>query len=216
LRVSARGTFQEPRELDRHLSIIEEKKLLLTQYASLINKTISPFDATVFEILWARDRCAQDIPAHRARLEQVILPIVVQYTRMRFSQADQFLAVYAQHLAGVLAASDSVHQHPWAWITTPLAFTQEDHVLDGLSQFLATLRQVDKHCDELRENAGITLVRTGRGLEQAAHTARLRLNGNNGQFRTHGEADAFFPGLLRGPLPDSGFCTGTGSALVAH
>ena len=57
LRVSARGTFQEPRELDRHLSIVEEKKLLLTQYAALINKAIAPYNATVFEILWARDRC---------------------------------------------------------------------------------------------------------------------------------------------------------------
>jgi len=56
-----RGTFKDPRELDRYLSIFEEKKALLTQYALLINKNIEPFKATVFEILWARDRCGQDI-----------------------------------------------------------------------------------------------------------------------------------------------------------
>lgn len=65
LRVSARGTFQEPRELDRYLSTVEEKKHLLTQYASLINKTVRPFIATVFEILWARDKCSQDISTQR-------------------------------------------------------------------------------------------------------------------------------------------------------
>ena len=86
LRVSARGTFQEPSELDRHLATVDEKKRLLTQYASLINKTIVPFNATVFEILLARDRCAQDISTHRSRLEPVTLPVVVQFTRMRYSQ----------------------------------------------------------------------------------------------------------------------------------
>jgi hypothetical protein len=54
-----RGSFKDPRDLDRHLSIVEEKKTLLTQYASLVNKTIEPFKATVFEILWARDRSGQ-------------------------------------------------------------------------------------------------------------------------------------------------------------
>ena len=68
LRFSARGTFQEPRELDRHLSIVQDKKRLLTQYASLINETIMPLNATVFEILWARDRRGQDVGADRARL----------------------------------------------------------------------------------------------------------------------------------------------------
>ena len=167
LRISARGTFQEPRELDRHLATAEEKKLLLTRYASLINKTIAPFNATIFEILWARDRCAQEIRAHRATLEQVILPVVVQYSRMRYSQAEQFLAVYGKHVAGVLAPTESVHGHPWAWITGPLAFTQEDDVLDRLSRFVATLRQAGKHCDDLCESAGTTLTCTGRGLEHA-------------------------------------------------
>lgn len=173
LRFSSRGTFQEPRELDRHLAIVQEKKRLLTQYALLINETIAPFNATVFEILWARDRCGQDIPAHRARLAQVILPVVVQYTRTQFSQMEQFLAVYGQHLAAVLAASESVHQHPWAWITSPLSFAEEDRVLEALSQFLAILRQANEHCDRLNEIAGITLTRTCYGLEHAAHTLAL-------------------------------------------
>src|ERR1017187_1632368 len=87
-RSSMRGSFKDPKDLDRNLWIVEEKKKLLTQYASLINKTIEPFQATVFEILWARDRCGQDIAAHRDRLGQVLLPIVVQYTRTQFTQTE--------------------------------------------------------------------------------------------------------------------------------
>jgi hypothetical protein len=70
-RYTLRGTFKDPRDLDRHLSVVEEKKRLLTQYASLVNKTIEPFKATVFEILWARDRCGQDISTHRGRLARL-------------------------------------------------------------------------------------------------------------------------------------------------
>ena len=173
LRFSARGTFQEPRELDRHLSIVQEKKRLLTQYASLINETIAPFNATVFEILWARDRRGQDVTAHRARLAQVILPVIVQYTRTQFSQTEQFLAVYGQHLAAVLAASESVHQHPWAWITGPLSFVEEDRVLEALGQFLEIVRRAHEYCGHLDEVAGITLTRTCRGLEHAAHILAL-------------------------------------------
>ena len=173
LRVNARGTFQEPRELDRHLSIVEEKKRLLTQYASLINKTIAPFNATVFEILWARDRCGQDIAAHQARLGPVTLPVVVQYTRTQFSQMEQFLEVYGQHLTTVLSACESLHQHPWAWVTSPLAFAEEDRVLDSLSQFLAIARQAGEHRQYLTEIAGLTLTHPGRGLEHAAHALGL-------------------------------------------
>ena len=54
-RHQVRGSFKDPRDLDRQLAIVEEKKTLLTQYAELVNRTIEPFKATVFEILWARD-----------------------------------------------------------------------------------------------------------------------------------------------------------------
>jgi Protein of unknown function (DUF4011) len=54
-RCTLRGSFKDARELDRHLGVVEEKKRLLTHYAALINKTIEPFNATMFEILWARD-----------------------------------------------------------------------------------------------------------------------------------------------------------------
>src|SRR6202035_207221 len=121
-----RGSFKDPRDLDGHLSVVEEKKGLLTRYAALINTTVEPFGSTVFEILWARDRCGQDTAAHQDRLAQIILPVVARFTRAQFTQVEQFLSVYAQHLAAVLAACNSIERHPWSWISNPLGFEEED------------------------------------------------------------------------------------------
>lgn len=87
-RYTLRASFNDPRDLDRHLAIVDEKKRLLTQYATLINKTIEPYGATVFELLWARDRCGQDISTHRNALSQLLLPVVVQYTPTAFTQRE--------------------------------------------------------------------------------------------------------------------------------
>jgi very-short-patch-repair endonuclease len=171
-----RGTFKDPRDLDQHLAVVEEKKRLLTQYAALINKTIEPFKATIFEILWARDRCGQDIAAHRDRLGLVILPFVVQYTRTEFTQTEQFLSVYAQHLTAVLAPRNSIDQHPWAWITNPLGFEQEERVLGLLDEFLTTVQRAEGCCEHLQEAAGITLTQTAQGLEHATYSLALLPN----------------------------------------
>ncbi len=167
-RFQMRGSFRDPRDLDGHLAVVEEKKQLLTRYARLINKTIEPFNATVFDILWARERCGQDIAVHLERLAQVILPVVARFTRTQFTQSEQFLSVYVQHLSIVLAACDSLEHHPWAWITQPLGFEQEERVLDALNEFLVTVKTADEVCEYLREIAGITMARSVHGLEQAA------------------------------------------------
>jgi very-short-patch-repair endonuclease len=172
-RYKLRGTFKEPRDLDRHLSVVEEKKRLLTQYASLINKTSEPFKATVFEILWARDRWGQDISGRLGTLAQVMLPVVVQFSRIQFTQAEHFLSVYARHLSAVLAACDSIDRHPWTWIAKPLQFEEEESVLGLLDEFLSLVQTADEHCGQLHEVAGITLTRTPHSLEHAAYTLAL-------------------------------------------
>jgi hypothetical protein len=102
-----------------------------------------------------------------------MLPVVVRYTRTQFTQTEQFLAVYGQHLAAVLASTESIHQHPWAWITSPLAFEQEDRVTHLLSEFIATARGANEICEHLHGAAGIDLTRTCRGLEHATYTLAL-------------------------------------------
>jgi AAA domain len=46
-RNKARRTFRDPIDLDRQLSLVDEKKRQLTQYAALINKNIEPFNRTL-------------------------------------------------------------------------------------------------------------------------------------------------------------------------
>lgn len=171
-RAKLRGSFKDPRDLDRHLSIVDEKKQLLTEYASLINKTIQPFQATVFEILWARDYFGQEIAAHRDRLGQLVLPTILQFTRTHFTQTEQFLSVYAQHLTAVLTFN-AVDQHPWAWVTKPLAFPHEEDLLSLLENLLSVIREADVCCDHLQNTVGVVLARTVRGLDHAASTLAL-------------------------------------------
>jgi hypothetical protein len=153
-RCKARGSFRDPLDLDRHLSIVEEKKRLLSRYATLINKPVEPFNATVFEILWARDRCGQEIATHRDRMGQVILPVVVKYTQVQFTQVEQFLAVYAQHLVEILAPGKFVDGHPWAWIEKPLVFEEEERVLENLDEFVEIIRQAEEYCEADKKAKG--------------------------------------------------------------
>ena len=172
-RSSMRGSFKDPKDLDRHLSIVEEKQKLLTHYASLINKTIEPFQATIFEILWARDHFGQVMGVHRDRLGPLFLPIVVQYTRTQFTQTEQFLSVYAQHLTAVLAACKAIDQHPWAWVAKPLGFSEAEQLLGLLEELLIVVQEADRSCGQLQETTGVVLHRTVHGLEDAASTLAL-------------------------------------------
>src|SRR5262249_157844 len=152
------------------LSIVEEKKRLLTHYASLINKVIEPFNATIFEILWARDRCGQELGSNLEHVGQLMLPNVVQYTRTQFTKAEHFLSIYGQHLAVVLGSCNSLDRHSWGWIMRPLSFEEEARALNSVEEFRSTLRRAAEHCDHLQETGGITLTWTAAGLEQAAST----------------------------------------------
>jgi hypothetical protein len=153
-RYTMRGTFKDPRDLDRHISLVEQKKQLLTQYASLINKVIEPFNASIFEILWARDRYGQEIATHRERLGQLLLPILVQFTQTQFTQAEQFLSVYAQHASAAFASCDTLESHPWAWIKTPLGFDDEERLLAAMDTFRTTVRRAEECCKHLESNGG--------------------------------------------------------------
>ena len=88
---------------------------------------------------------------------------------MQFTQTELFLSVYAQHLTAVLAPCNSIDQHPWAWITKPLSFEEEERILGLLNEFLTTVRKADEYCEHLQEAAGIILTRTAHGLGHATN-----------------------------------------------
>jgi hypothetical protein len=166
-RCNKRGTFREPGDLNDQLAIVEQKKQLLTKYAALINKTIEPFQATIFDILWARDRSSQEIGRHRDVLGQMFFPHIVKFTKTDFAEVEQFVSIYGQTLDAILETSDSLDRHPWAWVNVPLGIDAEDRIFSVLEEFLATMRRAEECRTQLQDTSGITLEESTNGLERA-------------------------------------------------
>jgi len=166
-RLKAQGSFRDRQELDQHLSIVEQKKRLLTQYVTLINKELQPLKATLFEVFWARDRAYQELPFDRALVEKVLLPTVIQFTRTHVTQTEQFLSVYAQHLVGVLRTCLRLDQHAWAWVDAALSFGDQERICDFLASFISSAREVSAVRQALTDTAGISLTDSVQGLASA-------------------------------------------------
>ena len=156
-RIKAQGTFHEPRDLEHVLAGLEEKKQFLAQYVAEINRRILPFDATVFEIVWARDRYRRELPFTRELAVNV--PNALGFTRAEYAHKEAFLAVYAQHLAAVVEISPELDKHPWAWLSKPLSFEEEERLLDLLAGALGMLASIFEHAEKLRAEPGFVLAR---------------------------------------------------------
>jgi hypothetical protein len=48
-RLKARRSCRDPKDLQQHLSIVEEKKRALTRYAELINEELLPIQSTTLQ-----------------------------------------------------------------------------------------------------------------------------------------------------------------------
>jgi len=154
-RIKARGSFRDPRDLDHVLAELEDKKQFLAQYVTEINRRIQPFDATVFEIVWARDRCRRELACELAGN----VPNALGFTRAQYNHKEAFLSVYAQHLTAVLQTSSELDKHPWAWLGKPLSFEEEERLLDLLGGALGTIQRILERAEALTSQAGIVLNR---------------------------------------------------------
>ena len=154
-RLKARGTFQEPRDLENMLAELEKKKQLLTHYAAEINRRIQPFDATVFEIVWARDRYQRELPFILAGN----VPNALGFTRAQYAHKEAFLSVYAQHLSAVLQISPELDKHPWVWLDTPLSFEEEERLKDLLADARDRIAPIFELAAALESQAGVVLSR---------------------------------------------------------
>ena len=164
LRLKAQGSFRDPRDLDKQLSLADAKKRLLTNHAALINKQVQPSQSTVFEILWARDRAYQELPFDAGMVETISLPAVLQFAPMHVAQAEQFLSIYSQHLEGVFRVCDSLDNHPWAWVNRPLHFEEQERLCDLLVLFDGNVQKAQLIHRELTEKTGISPELTISGL----------------------------------------------------
>jgi very-short-patch-repair endonuclease len=166
-RLKLRGSFRDPQDLDRHLAVAEDKKHRLTEYVSLINKTIEPFQASIFDILWARDRAYQELPFKRDVIGHLLLPSLAKASRTEYMQAEQFCAVYSQHLSMILGLGGETDRHPWAWVRRPLSFDQEQQCLVLLQDFIDGMREARECFQTLKEATDISLSASLANLEHA-------------------------------------------------
>jgi very-short-patch-repair endonuclease len=164
-RLRAKGSFSEPRELEQHLAVVEEKKQLLTHYVRLINEPVEPFHATIFEILWARDRFYRELPFKRELAGQV--PNVLKFTRAEYAQREQLLSVYARHLSAVLDVCSSLGEHPWGWIVKTLNFDEEEQIVDRLGSLSRILKEAEGCLWNLSERVDIGLEGSISGIRRA-------------------------------------------------
>jgi very-short-patch-repair endonuclease len=156
-RLKAQGSFRDSRDLDQHQSAVEERKRLLTQHVGLMNKAIHPYQSTIFEVLWARDRYYQELPFARESVEHVLVPAMSQFTRAQFGEALQFLSIYGTHLTNLKQVVSSVADHPWSWVQKSLSFDEEVRLLELLAAFLSKLQAGIELLRSLSQNVGLEL-----------------------------------------------------------
>jgi very-short-patch-repair endonuclease len=163
-RLRARGSYRDPRNLDQHQRALEERKRTLTEYARRMNTAIHPYDGTIFEVLWARDRHCNELPCQPQIVEHLLLPAVSQFTRSHFDESLKFLAVYGTHLARMKQIAPTLNNHPWAWVQRRLTFDQEVLIPDLLVAFESVLQVAVELRDSLVQQAGLELQDSLAGL----------------------------------------------------
>lgn len=166
-RIKARRSFRDPRDLDQHFAVVDDKKQQLTKYATLVNQQIDPLQSSVFEIVWARDQAYQALTCDRDLLSKTILPVAMKHCRADFAKTEQFLEIYTRHLTTVQRACDELAHHPWAWVRRPVQFAEEERLLDLVTRLYQVISSAVEHCGRLEGTAFFHLESTLHGLAES-------------------------------------------------
>lgn len=166
-RIKRWGSFRDAPDLERHSVLADGKKRRLIEYVNLINKTIEPFQATIFEVLWARERTFRALPSGQTTLTSVQLPAVADFSQTDFDRADDFCRLYSQHLSSVLATWATLDEHPWCWVLKVLSFDEEERCYACLETFIADFQGAKTCVSELFEATGINIPLSSPGFDSA-------------------------------------------------
>jgi superfamily I DNA and/or RNA helicase/very-short-patch-repair endonuclease len=164
-RIKAHGSFREPKELDQHLGTVEETKRILTSYARLLNTPAGPFQATAFDVIWARDRFYRELPFKRELSGQVAN--VTTYTPAQYAKKEQFLSLYGRQITSVLETCNTLGEHPWTWVSRALTFEEEEQIVDRLESFLQVLKDSIDGQRKLLDAVDISLDETIGGIKRS-------------------------------------------------
>jgi hypothetical protein len=128
-RIDLIGSFDDPVELDRLLSVADTRKKRLIEYVSLIKETIFPIQQTVFDILWAREAAYQALPFGESFVAAIAPSSFAEYPPTKLAEAKDWLAIYTRNLSDVLVGHEKIDQHPWFWVQKSLVLRRRTNLL---------------------------------------------------------------------------------------
>jgi very-short-patch-repair endonuclease len=143
-RIELTGSFDDPTELERLLSVAENRKKRLIEYVSLIKETIYPIQQTVFDILWAREAAYQALPFDEKLISRIAPSSFLEYTPTKLAEAKDWLAIYVRTLSDILVGYEKLAQHPWCWVQKGLSYKEEQTCLAVLPELLREIGSADR------------------------------------------------------------------------
>jgi len=138
-RIELIGSFTDPVDLDRLLSVAENRRKRLIEYVSLIKQTVDPIQRTVFDILWAREAAFQALPFNEQLLSAVAPSSLLEYSPTKLTEARDWLAIFTRSLSDILAVYKTLDQHPWRWVQKGLSYGDEQVCLAMLPELIEAI-----------------------------------------------------------------------------
>jgi very-short-patch-repair endonuclease len=143
-RIELSGSFNDPMELDRMLSVAETRKKRLIEYVSLIKETIYPIQQSVFDILWAREAAYQALPFGESLVSAITPSSFLEYTPIKLTEAKDWLAIFAGSLSDILLGYERLDQHPWCWVQKGLSYIDEQSCFAALLSLIKEIDNADR------------------------------------------------------------------------
>jgi hypothetical protein len=138
-RIDLSGSFDDPMELDRLLSVAETRKKRLIEYVSLIKEEIAPIQQTVFDILWAREAAYQALPFGESLVSAIAPSSFLEYTPTKLAEAKDWLPIYTRILSEILLGLEKLDQHPWCWVQKGLSYKEEQTCFATLPKLIVKI-----------------------------------------------------------------------------
>ena len=143
-RIDAAARFPAPKGVEANSQKLNRIKASLRRYARLLQHHHEPLDCSLFELVWRRERLAQETSKHAALFEGLELSDVLSAGRHDLDRIELNLLVCRRHLDTLLARWATPGSHPWAWVRTPISY-------EGMLRIKAALADAKNLGAELRE-----------------------------------------------------------------
>ena len=157
-RLTARGSFREPRDLAEKQALLQRAKRQLIDYAELINTPFSALGCTGFDVIWRRERLRQELPFDPHLIEKIVLDRD-RNTRLADFESDcQILDVYGRELTELRGRFSDSQSHPWRPVTNAgLDYAGERELCAKLEEITSSTREMRRTIAHIASTTGATI-----------------------------------------------------------